>query len=179
MVAIDGYTWVNFEETATAVLYGTQLNYVLDYVSAMVNKGVTGAQLADNAVTTGNLGAVVVTEGAVNYTHTQNGVGAWQCGKDRATYQQAMYIGNTAVASNTEAASTNVTFYFTNCDCCTAGEPSFGAVPFVQAMVATNDTSFICQVSAVATDSCLVHINAGAVTDVPACTVRLFVAGNV
>jgi len=179
MVDVAAYTWVEFETTTTAVLYGTQLNCVLDYVSAIVNKGITGAQLANSAVTTGNLGAVVVTEGAINYTHTQNGVGAWQCGKDRATYQQAAYVGAAAVTTLTDAANTNVTFYFTNCDCCTAGEPVFSATPYVGATVVTNDTGFVCHVSAVATDSCLVYLSAAATTQLPACTVRFYVAGNV
>ena len=165
MVTVNAYTrheWAT--GTSTETLYGTGLNWNFDYVSALVNKGVTGANIATNGIDSEALFAgSVITEGAIDYG-TGDGMGVVQIGKDRTTTGGQMLVkGTAAVASVTGAGTTNtdITVYFTNGDVCTAGDPGFTASPHIGCVyIVTANTEVVYTRKAVATDSCQINIAA-------------------
>jgi hypothetical protein len=158
MVAINAYTWHEWATgTTTETLYGAHLNAMGDYVSALINKGITGANIATGGVDAGALIAVdIIGEAHIDHSKA-SGARLLQIGKNTAVTGQMIVKGTTLI---TAAATTNtdVTVYFTGGDCCTAGDPAFAAVPMVWAEVYTTQKPTI-TVKACATDSCLVNVD--------------------
>jgi len=161
MVTVNAYTWHEWATgTSTETLYGTGLNWNFDYVSALVNKGVTGANIATNGIDSEALFAgSVITEGAIDYG-TGDGMGVVQIGKDRTTTGGQMLVKGTALATAAAVTNTDITIYFTNGDVCTAGDPGFTVAPHVHATCYTAATDAACTIKAVATDSMLVNVDA-------------------
>ena len=183
MVATDGYTWKEWATgTSTETLYGTHLNSNFDYVSAMINKGITGANIATGGIDANTLFAgSVITEGAIDYG-TGDGVGSLQIGKDRTTTGGQMLVKGAALITAADTTNTSITVYFTNGDVCTAGDPAYTAAPHLVAcycVTADNNVSYA--VLAEATDSAQINVApaAGTLTFTENWTLKWAVIGDV
>lgn len=159
MVAINAYTWHEWVEgTNTEVLYGQHLNACMDYVSALLNKGVTGANVATGGIDAGALiAADIVGETHLDYTRASGGR-ILQIGKNTATVTGQMLVKGTSLITAANTTNTDITVYFTGGDCCTAGDPAFTGVPMVWADVYTADKPAI-TIKACATNSCLINVD--------------------
>ena len=159
MVTVNAYTWKEFVTgTSTEYIYGTQLNWNFDYVSAMVNKGVTGANIATNGLDSEALFAgSVITEGSIDYG-TGDGMGVVQIGKDRTTTGGQMLIKGTALITAANTTNTDITIAFANGDVCTGGDPAFTAAPHVGVVCYTADTQVAYTYKAVGTDTMLINV---------------------
>ena len=182
MVAINAYTWVTFTTgTSGNVLYGTQLNYPFMYLSAMVNKGITGANIATGGIDAGALiAANIVTHGHLNFA-ANGGVKLLQIGKLTTITGQFMANGSCVVASNT-LTNTDTTVYFTNGEACTAGEPVYAAAPsvYVTCVYATPTTAPTVNVKSVGTNNAVINVDAyGTSTMTEAITVKWLAIGRV
>jgi hypothetical protein len=162
MVAINAYTWVVFTTgTSGNVLYGTSLNYPFMYVSAMVNKGITGANIANGGIDAGALiAANIVTHGHLSFA-ANGGVKLLQIGKSTAVTGQFIANGVATAAINT-LTNTDVTVYFTNGEACTSGEPVYTAAPsvYVTCVYATPTTAPTITLKSVATNNAVINVDA-------------------
>ena len=183
MVAINAYTWKEFVTgTGTEYIYGTQLNANFDYISAMVNKGVAGVNIATGGIDSPTLFAgSVITEGSIDYG-TGDGVGVVQIGKDRTTTGGQMLVKGTSLITAANTTNTNITVYFTNGDVCTAGDPAYTAAPhLLNGYCVTADGNVYYAVLAEATDSMQINVApaAGTLTFTQNWTYKWAVIGNV
>jgi len=162
MVQTNAYTWHDWATgTSTETLYGSHLNNNFDYLSAIINKGITGANIATGGIDSAALFAgSVIVESAIDYG-TGDGVGVVQIGKDRTTTGGQMAIKGTSLITAADTTNTDITVYFTNGDVCTAGDPGYTCAPHVYVTCYTDDTSARYTIKAVATDSALVNIDPG------------------
>ena len=162
MVTVNAFTWNEFVTgTNTQYVYGTQLNWNFDYVSAMINKGIAGVNIATAGLDSEALFAgSVITEGSVDYG-TGDGMGVVQIGKDRTTTGGQMFVKGTALVTAAAVTNTDITIYFANGDVCTAGDPGFTAVPHVGVKCYTADTAVAYTYKAVATDSMQINVDPG------------------
>ena len=183
MVQVDAYTWKEWATgTSTETLYGSHLNGNYDYVSALVNKGITGANIATGGIDVNTLFAgSVITEGTIDYG-TGDGLGVMQIGKDRTTTGGQMLVKGTNLITAAATTNTDITVYFANGDVCTAGDPAYTAAPHVLAgYCITADQNVYYAVKAVATNSMLINVApaAGTLTFTQNWTLNWAVIGDV
>ena len=132
MVNVSAYTWTEFITTTATPLYGVHLNRNFDYVSDLVNKGITGANIATSGVDSPALIAnAMITDGHLD-TGTGDGVRICRPFGSVAT-QTAGYkvaVGYTTMASTTATYST-MNVYYSQCLCyTTADTASFNGPPY-------------------------------------------------
>jgi hypothetical protein len=183
MVAINAYTWVTHSTgTVPYTLQGTMLNWPLQYLSAMVNKGITGANISTGGIDAGALiAANIITQGHLNFA-ANGGVKCAQIGKSTLYTGQLMCKGTAAVASNTTVSNTVVTVYFTNGDGCTAGDTfRAGTIPHVYATViyATPTTAPTLTVTTAASGGAQINVKAWTSQMTEPLTVRWLAVGDV
>jgi hypothetical protein len=183
MVAINAYTWYTHgTDTVPYTLKGTMLNWPLCYLSDMVNKGITGANIATGGIDAGALvSANIITHGHLNFA-ANGGVKCPQIGKSTAYTGQLICKGTVAVASNTTVSSTVVTVYFTNGDGCTAGDVfRAGTIPHVYATViyATPTTAPTLTVTTATTGGAQIGVSAWTSQMTQALTIRWFAIGDI
>ena len=162
MVQTDAYTWHEWATgTSTETAYGSHFNNNLDYLSAMINKGITGANIATGGIDANTLFAgSVVTEGAIDYG-TGDGLGVVQIGKDRTTTGGQMMVKGTSLVTAADTTNTDVTVYFTNGDVCTGGDPGYSAAPHAYVTAYTANTEMCLNIKACATDSMQINVDLG------------------
>lgn len=151
--------WKVWVTTITTVLYASDLNDNMDYLSNLTTN-ITGGNLAADCINDGSfIDNEVIQENHLDYSDATDGIGVLQIGKDRTTHEQMLVKGTAAMVSNTAVTSTTQIVYFTNGDCCTAGEPVYTAAPHFNAWIYSNDSNIGCYVEAVATDSALLRVD--------------------
>lgn len=155
------YTIHAWATTATETLYGSHLNVLGSVCSALLNKGITGANIATGGIDAAALFAgSVITEGSIDYG-TGDGLGVVQIGKDRTTTGGQMSIKGTSLITAANTTNTDITVYFTNGDVCTAGDPGYTAAPHAYATAYTANTDMCINIKACATNSMQINVDLG------------------
>ena len=181
MVAINQYQWYTHTTgTQSYALTGGMLYYPFQYVSDMINKGITGANIATGGIDSGALiAANIITHGKLNFA-ANGGVKCAQIGK-ATTYTGLMVLkGTTAIASNTTISSTVVTVYYSAADGWASGD-TFRSAPHVYATVvcATPSTAPTITVTSVASGGAQIHFNAWTSSMTEPYTIRWVAIGDV
>lgn len=158
-----GSGWVTFTTgTASSVLYGWQLNNNFWYVSSVINKGITGQNIAVGGIDAGNLiAANIITHSNLNF-NTGGGCRVAQIGKAWTTTAGQFVAKGTQQITAANTTNTDVTIYFTNGDVCTTGEPVYKVAPhlYVTCVYATPTENPSIVVKAIATNSALINFDA-------------------
>lgn len=177
MVSTNTYAWKEWTEgTGTEVLYGVDLNANFDYVSAVINKGITGANIATSGIDGAALIADdIIGEAKIDYSLSA-GVRLLQIGKSTSTVTGQMIAKGTTLINATNSTVATITVYFSNGDC---GNPSFIAAPHVYAYIVTAEPPVI-GVSTITSGACVFRVDLnGAVTFTEAVTLYWQAYGNV
>jgi hypothetical protein len=155
-------TWVSYTTGTTSnVLYGTSLNYNFWYLTSLINKGITGANIATAGIDAGALIAGgIITHGHVTFV-ANGGLKCVQIGKSTTFTGKMVACGAVVVSSNTAISSTDVTITFTAGDGMTAGD-TFRNVPIVYAtvMCGAPSTVPVITVKAAATNTANINFQA-------------------
>ena len=145
--------------TAGNVLSAASLNADNAAAYAVLNAGLTGANIAPDGVSSGTFIADdVIGESHMNWADTTDGVKGMQIGKEANTYQRVHAIGTSAVASVTNAAVVTVTVTYNNDVIMTAGGVVFAATPHVIPYVLTSDTAIGAFVVAAGTANATINV---------------------
>ena len=142
--------WKEWSETATAVLYGADLNGNFAYLTDALDGGIVAANLSAGCVAAAAIANDAVGESHMDWADTNNSPKVLQIGKEVNTYQQWLVRDTIAVATSTLSYSV-VTITYAGAGVCTLGEPTFAVAPHVIPMVYTADTTIRCVVSAAGT----------------------------
>lgn len=182
MVAIGAYTWTSFTVgTVSNVLEGQQLNNNFAYVSAIINKGITGANIAASGIDAGALiAASIITHGHLSFA-ANGGVKCVQVGKSTLKGSQLMLKGSCVVAVNT-LTNTDTTVYFSSGDSWVAGDSYSVTAPhfYVTCVYATPTTAPTVTVKSIVTNGAVINIDAyGTSTMTEAITLKWMAFGDV
>ena len=150
--------WKEWQEgTTTEVLYGAHLNGNFQYLTDALDGGIVAANLSADCVGAGAVAADVIGESHMDWADTNDSPKVLQVGKSTNTYQQWMCRGTVAVGTVAGKVQT-VTITYAGAGVCTAGEPTFAAVPHVLPFVYTTDTTISVVVATAATGTAQLHI---------------------
>lgn len=158
MVAIAG-AWHAY--VAEEVLRSADLNNNFAFVTAMINKGITGANIAAGGIDAGALiAASVVTHGNISFA-ANGGLKCVQIGKSTVKGGQLMLKGSCVIAINTFT-NTDTTIYFNSGDSWVAGDvyPTTAPHFYVNCVYATPTTAPSITVKSIATNGAVVNIDA-------------------
>jgi len=178
MVAIAG-TWVSY--TSGSILRSSDLNNNFAFVTAMVNKGITGANIATGGIDAGALiAASIITHGNMSFA-ANGGLKCIQIGKSTVKGGQLMLKGSCVVAINT-LTNTDTTIYFNSGDSWVAGDvyPTTAPHFYVNCVYLTPTTAPTITVKSVAMNGAVVNIDAyGTSTMTEAITLKWMAIGDV
>ena len=163
MVDTSG-TWVEFVTTTNnVVLYGTELNVNFDFVSDMVNKGITDANIAEDGIADGAvIAADVIREEHLDYADANYGPRVMQIGKALNTYQQ-LYVQVTAEVATVAATNTDITIDYTDGNVVDGAEINFAIAPtLVTAYVITAGTDAVAHPKVIGTDTMQINFKEAA-----------------
>jgi hypothetical protein len=166
MVAPNAYTWTEFVETTATPLYGVHLNRNFDYVSAIVNKGITGGNIATDGIDS----AALIADGVITHGALDKGTGdgcrivrIGMAANTTAGYFVAKGTVTIPISALTTTVYTTTVITYSNGDVCTTGEPLYNAAPYFNAVPIYNNasnTAFIA-VQAVGWQTALVKLDFG------------------
>ena len=161
MVDVAGYGFKVWETVTTEPLTGADLNILGNYISDLLNKKITAAQISDDAISRAAIVDAAVGDSKLDYS-TDGGCRVLKIGHDSTTTGSAMMIWGTSLLTAANTTNTTVTIIFSNAALCTAGDPAYTATPVVGAYVITADTDVAVQPTSVNTLQMEVYVDASA-----------------